>query len=156
MDVSGEARHRHGVIALAEALDVFTRVEDDSRVRNFRQILAKPLEMLEVVLADIRSGLHLDAQQISLLAFDDEIDLSPVLVPVLADRIATLSKTNNAQCADRYDSAVTFPMDDLPQSSSIVKNLDECASNHRAISRKASSLRISVTSRMSFLNRCSR
>lgn len=51
-----------GIIAFAEALNVFTRVEDDSRVRDFRQILAEPLEMLEVILADIRTGLHLDTQ----------------------------------------------------------------------------------------------
>ena len=82
---SGEARHRHGVIALAEALDVFTRVEDDPRVRNLRQILTKPLEVLEIVLADIRSGLHLDAKQIPFFVLDDEIDFPPVLVPVLSN-----------------------------------------------------------------------
>ena len=42
VDSSGETRHRYGVIALTEALDVFTRTEDDPRVRNLRQVLAKP------------------------------------------------------------------------------------------------------------------
>ena len=48
---------------------MFARVEDDSRVRDFRQVLAEPLEVLEVVLADIRTGLHLNAQQVPGVSF---------------------------------------------------------------------------------------
>ena len=77
----------NGFQALAERKRPVTRVKDDTReIPSLGQIVPEPLDVLEVILADARTGLDLDTGKVTVLVLDDKVNLAPVDVPVLVER----------------------------------------------------------------------